>query len=90
MNQFVAWLKSKNITSHTVFGVITVMASAVVLDEQIRTFVLGLFAAHPKIGTAIIAIAGIILKYSTGMSAAGVLKAAPAAQAKLTAEEVKK
>jgi hypothetical protein len=64
MSQIIAWFKSKNISSHVVAVTIVALATLIVTDSQVQAFVLQLFATYPKIGTAIVAIAGIIFKYS--------------------------
>lgn len=64
MSRFIAWLKSKNVNAHTVAAVLVTVAGAIVLDSEVRNFVLELFAVHPKIGTAIITAAGIYFRYS--------------------------
>lgn len=66
-----AWLKSKNITAHTIAVAIVFISTAIVSDQQVRDYVLQLFQAHPKIGTEIVALAAIILKYSHSSSQAG-------------------
>ena len=71
-----AWLRSKNWTAHTVAIAAVAAATAVTTDQQVRDFVLGIFQAHPKIGTGIITAAGIILKYSHSSSAAGTVATA--------------
>ena len=76
MNAILAWLKSKSITSHTVAAAAVALSTLIMTDEQARDFVLKLFAAHPKIGTTIVALAGIILKYSHSSSPAGTVATA--------------
>ena len=71
-----AWFKSKNITAHTIAAVAILAATAITTDETVRNFVLGFFQTHPKIGTGIITVAGIILKYSHSSSDAGTVAAA--------------
>lgn len=70
-DSLIAWFKSKNVTAHTIAAVGVLAATAITTDQQVRDFVLGLFQAHPKIGTGILTVAGIILKYSHSSSAAG-------------------
>jgi heme A synthase len=76
MNSLTAWFKSKNITAHTIAAVAILAATTITTDQQVRDFVIGLFQAHPKIGTSILTVAGIILKYSHSTSAAGTVVAA--------------
>jgi hypothetical protein len=47
----------------------------------VRNFILQIFATHPKIGSAIVAAAGIVLKYSPAFSPAGVVAKAEVIQA---------
>jgi hypothetical protein len=71
MVAFLAWLKSRNITSHTVAVALIALAGLITSDEQVRTFLLQSLSAHPKIAADIILAAGIILKYSRGSSPVG-------------------
>lgn len=71
MSKLIAFLKSKNITSHTVAALAISAATLISTDEQVRTFLVGAFVHHPKIATEIIALASIILKYSRGSSPTG-------------------
>jgi hypothetical protein len=76
MNALLAWFKSKNVSAHTIAAVAILAATAITTDQQVRDFVLGIFQAHPKVGTGILTVAGIILKYSHSSSAAGKVVAA--------------
>jgi hypothetical protein len=67
----VAWLKSKNISSHTVAALLISAAGLIVGDQQIRDFLVGALASHPKAASTIIALAGIILKYTRSSSSTG-------------------
>jgi hypothetical protein len=78
MNSFVSWLKSKSITSHSVAAVAVSLATLIMTDETVRNFVLSTFDHHPKIGSSILALAGIILKYSHSSSPAGTVATAQA------------
>jgi hypothetical protein len=71
-----AWLKSKNITAHSVAVAAIFISTAIVEDQQVRDFILKLFQVHPKVGTSIVALAMIVLKYSHSSSAAGAVVAA--------------
>ena len=82
MDNFFAWLKSKNITTHTVAVAVLAVATVISTDQQVRDWVLELFKAHPVIGTNLVALAGIILKYSHSSSAAGTMVQARAIQDK--------
>jgi len=73
MSGSLAWLRSKNITSHSVAVAVISAATLIMGDESVRDWVLASFSAHPKIGTAIISAAGIILKYSHSSSPAGTM-----------------
>lgn len=64
MNRFFAWLKSKNVNSHTVAVVVIAAATAFTTDTDVRNYVLGLLQNHPKIVANLTALAAIILKYS--------------------------
>lgn len=66
-----AWLKSKSITAHTIAAVLFLASSAIVTNQDLRDFILQTFQNHPKIGTVIIALAGIVFKYSHSSSPAG-------------------
>lgn len=74
MNALMAWFKSKNITSHTIALAAISAAGLITSDEQVRSFLVGAFAHHPKIATEIIAVAGIILKYTRASSPVGAEK----------------
>jgi hypothetical protein len=78
MQEFLSWLRSKSITSHTIAVAAIAAATLITTDQQLRDFVLELFKAHPVIGTDIIALAGIILKYSHSSSPAGTVATATA------------
>lgn len=69
--EIAAWLRSKNISAHSIAALLTTLAFIVVSDGEVRDFILKLFATHPKIGTTIIAVAGIVFKYSHSSSPAG-------------------
>lgn len=69
MDKFMEWLKSKNISSHTVAAAAIAASGIIMTDEQVRSFILGLFDHHPKIGSAIMLLAGTILKYSHSSTA---------------------
>ena len=64
IDKLLSWLKSKNVTSHTVAGVVTAACLAYVGDQQVRDFVNGLFEHHPKILGVITASVALWLKYS--------------------------
>jgi hypothetical protein len=76
-----AWLKSKNITAHSVAVGVIFVATAIVSDQDVRDYILKLFQNHPKIGTEIVALAAIILKYSNSRSPAGVMAASQVIEA---------
>ena len=76
-----AWIKSKNITAHSVAVLAIAAATAITTDEQVRSFVMGVFQAHPKILAGITSAAVIILKYSRSSSSAGAVAVAQSIQA---------
>ena len=71
MNALLAWLRSKNITSHTIAAALAVIAGLIVKDEQVRDFLISSLVAHPKIAAGIVSAAGIWFKYSHSSSPAG-------------------
>lgn len=77
---FIAWLKSKNVTTHTVGALCITLAGLITLDPQVRDFLLLLFKAHPALGSDIVLLAAIIAKYSHSSSPAGTLATARAIQ----------
>lgn len=64
MDKLLAWLQSKNITSHSVAAVVVILATALTTDQQVRDFFISLFQAHPKVVTVVMSLAAIVLKYS--------------------------
>jgi hypothetical protein len=74
--QFVSWVKSKNITAHSVAVAAIAFATLYTSDEQFRDLVLSLVGAHPKIIADIGLAVGIILKYTRSSSAAGTVSQA--------------
>ncbi len=74
--KFLAWLKSKNISSHAIAATAVGIATLIMTDQQVRNFILKIFANHPDIGSAVVLIAGTILKYSNPSSPAGSVAAA--------------
>ena len=77
------WIKSRNITSHAVAGVITTVALAYVSDEQVRSFVVTLLTNHPTVLAGITWAFILWLKYSSAHSAVGILQQVPAATAEV-------
>ena len=77
----IAWFKSKNITAHSIAVIAIAAATAITTDEQVRSFVTGMFQNHPKIFTGIMSAAAIILKYSHSSSAAGTVANAQSIEA---------
>lgn len=71
MSQLAEWLKSKNITSHTIVAVLVAGATLITTDEQVRSLLVGMFINHPKVVTDLTIIAGIVLKYSRDSSTRG-------------------
>ena len=81
MKALLAWLRSKNITSHTVAVAAITLAGLITKDEQFRDFVLSLLKAHPSLGPDVVLLAGVILKYSHSSSPAGTVAAAQVIEA---------
>lgn len=81
MNILLAWLKSKNVTSHTIAAAAIALATLITSDEQARDFMLKLFVAHPSVVPDIMLIAGVILKYSHSSSPAGTIAKAQVIEA---------
>ena len=73
-----AWAKSRNITSHAIAAVIISAAALYTGDQQVRDFTIQLFHNHPTIPADLLALAGIIMKYSSAHSPAGVVAQAKA------------
>ena len=71
MNAIAAFLKSRNITSHSIAVVLLAAATAITADEQVRSFLLQILVAHPKLAADILLLAGIVFKYSRGSSPVG-------------------
>lgn len=76
MNAFVAWLKSKNLTAHSIAVAAVALATLYTTDQQFRDFVISSFQNHPKILADITFAVGIILKYSHSSSDAGTVATA--------------
>src|ERR1017187_9760346 len=66
-----AWLKSKNWTAHSIALLAIAAAGIITEDADVRNLLIDLFKNHPAIVTQIVAVAGIVLKYSHSSSAAG-------------------
>ena len=77
-NQFVAWLRSKNWTAHTIFALAATAAGIIASDQQVQQFLGDLLKAHPAAAAQIVALAVIIAKYSRSSSDAGTLAKARA------------
>lgn len=67
----VAWLRSKNITAHSIAVGAIAFATLYTTDQQFRDFILTLVKDHPKIAADLAMGVGIILKYSHSSSDAG-------------------
>lgn len=76
-----AWLKSKNITAHTVAGLAITGAGIITFDPAAQHFLIELLKAHPVAASDVILLAGIISKYSHSSSAAGTVATAQAIEA---------
>ena|SRR3569833_147130 len=84
MDWVVKWLRSRNITSHTVAGVITLIAFTYISDTEVRSYVTELLQNHPKIIAFITWVFVMWLKYSNAHSPIGTLEEVPKAEAKLS------
>ena len=73
-----AWFRSKNISSHTIAVAAVTLAGLITTDQQVRDFILSQFKAHPAIGSDIVLLAGVILKYARSSSDAGAVAHADA------------
>jgi len=73
------WIKSKNITSHAIAGVIVTVCTILATDTEVRDFFIKNFQTHPKIVATIFSIAAIVLKYSHSSSPADLQTRAAAA-----------
>jgi hypothetical protein len=89
MNAIAKWLKSRNITSHTIAGVVASAFALYSSDQQFRDFVIASLQQHPKILAGIATAAGIYFKYSGAHSPSGVIQEAVAVQKQATAAETK-
>ena len=83
MNKIAAWVRSKNITTHTVGGAIIVFAFAYTKSPALRDYIATLLVGYPMVVTKIGVlatniVAGVILwrNYSHSSSAAGTLATA--------------
>jgi hypothetical protein len=79
VEKLVAWFKARSITSHAIAAFFVAAAGLVTEDQQVRSLLVGVFSAHPKLVGEIIAVAGIILRYSNPSSPAGAVVAGKAA-----------
>src|SRR3569833_3901306 len=84
MDWVVKWLRSRNITSHTVAGVITLIAFTYISDTEVRSYVTELLQNHPKIIAFITWVFVMWLKYSNAHYPIGPLEEVPKAEAKLS------
>ena len=83
MNSFIAWFKSKNISTHTVGGAIVAFAIAYDTTPALRDYIGTLFTGYPVVVTKIgelaaNIVAGVTLwrNYSHSSSTAGTLATA--------------
>jgi hypothetical protein len=76
-NTLVAWLKSKNITTHTI-GVAAGLAMLAISDNAwgCRDLLLKLFHDHPSLGADIVLISGAFAAYKRSSSNAGAVAVA--------------
>jgi fructose-1-phosphate kinase PfkB-like protein len=87
--QFCTWIKSKNITTHSVGAALLAFAIAYTESSWLRGQIGILFVGHPVIITKLgiiagdtVIVAGIWAKFSHSSSPAGVVEAARSAAAK--------
>jgi len=83
------WIKSRNITSHAVAGVTTIIATTFMTDPTLRGYVLSTLVNHPKLISALGAACVMWLKYSPAHSPIGILQEVPAAKAALIKQDEK-
>lgn len=83
MNKIKAWLKSKNVTSHTIAVLALGAAGAVAKDQQVRDLLIKLFIHHPALVPDLVLLAGVVLRYSHSSSDAGKVAAAQVIEAKI-------
>ena len=69
----VAWLKSKNWTTHAVLALALPAAGIITFDPQAQQLLVDLLKSHPALAADIILLAGVIAKYSHSSSQAGTL-----------------
>ena len=74
LDKFCAWMKGKNITTHSI-AVFAGMASIVITANAYgsRDALLQLFHDHPKLGSDLVLLAGVIAAYKRSSSMAGTL-----------------
>lgn len=78
MSIVLSWLKSKNLNAHATVAVILALAGLISGDPTVQTILANLFKNHPEQVTLIIAIAGVILRYSKSSTAASTVSQAQA------------
>jgi hypothetical protein len=71
MNALVAWLRSKNWSTHAIVVSLGSFAVFITSDPQAQQFLVSMLKAHPAIATQIIVLAGIITTYKRSSSPAG-------------------
>jgi hypothetical protein len=71
ISPLVAWLKSKNITSHVIAGLITTLSTGFAFDPTFRGAVGMLFVNYPRTLASLGAVLTIWLKYSHSSSEVG-------------------
>ena len=76
MNWIISWFRSKNLTAHSIAVAGLFVATLITTDQTVRDFVLKMFHDHPDVGTYIVVLSGIVLKYTRSSSAAGTVAAA--------------
>jgi hypothetical protein len=64
MNSILAWIKSKNLSSHTVLIGATSLAVLISTDQQVQTLIVSTLKSHPALASDIILLATVLAKFS--------------------------
>jgi hypothetical protein len=73
---FIAWIKSKSMLTHSVAAFCLTAAGVITFDPQVQQLLIALLVNHPKLVADIILLAAVVAKYSPSRSPAGTLVAA--------------
>ena len=71
MNKLKTWFAEHNVSTHTIAGAIVLAATAYTTDTSVQGFVNTLIGSHPTLIIDLVALCGIILKYSGSHSTQG-------------------